>query len=185
MLPMLLKNGTRQGGNDEICVIWGSWVDGDGDGTTTTSMSSLPPSSPRDWVGSNGCPSVFLTPDIINKIGTLISLIKGRLVPVDKEVGSVNASELVGVFGQDSISKISDFSTWRKRDEISGGAFEWLTSSRVQEQKPKFLGSHNWWLIGAFRHYQQSLTLTASAGAMCSVMITYGAHHSLLHLFRP
>jgi len=48
MLLMLLKNGTRQGGNDEICVNWGSWVDGDGDGTTTTSMSSLPPSSPRD-----------------------------------------------------------------------------------------------------------------------------------------
>ena len=119
---MLLKNSSLQRGKDD------GWRCGGGTATTRASSSV----SPRPEIQNAG----GLQRLLLSFLNGSTPVIKCRLVLVDEEVRGVYASKLVGVFGPDGISELSDNSAWRMRDIISRGDLVGLPSLRVQEEEP-------------------------------------------------
>jgi hypothetical protein len=66
----------------------------------------------------------------------IISPVEGRLVFVDDKLRGNDASEFVGVFNVNGISKLNDVSIRRRGDRRSGRALVRLPSLGVYEQKP-------------------------------------------------
>ena len=67
-----------------------------------------------------------------------LAALSNALYVLRRYLESVDASEFVGGFEVNGISKLVNDSVRRKRDSINAGALVGLTSRRVQEQKPKF-----------------------------------------------